>query len=179
MLTIDSKRAPKPPTTKETQLLQCVQRYFPESKWHVNCFYRELKSSSTGYSLQLDLYCPDLKLAFEGNGESHRNYEVFKAFCPEKNSYEKFVQYQANSKEKERGCKHHGISLFSIDYGRDIKMTMEQQVQRAVTIFLQQEKDPNFDLPEMLNDIGTVLAIGLFALVFVYCVFELNNFLFD
>jgi len=182
MLTINPKRVSKPPTNKENRLLKCVEKHFPESKWHVNCFYNELKSSTTGYSLQLDLYCPDLKLAFEGEGESHRSFEVFQSFSPEKNTHDKFVQYQNNSKDKQRGCQQKGISLFFIDYGRDVKTKMEDQVDAAMRTFRSSQKDdddnPNFDSDEFLNDIFTILFSALAFAVFIYCLLGLHSLFF-
>jgi len=182
MLTVNRKRVSKPPSTKENRLLECVEKHFPENKWHVNCFYNELKSSTTGYSLQLDLYCPELKLAFEGEGESHRSFEVFQSFSPEKNTRDKFLQYQNNSKDKQRGCQQKGISLFFIDYGRDVKTKMEDQVDAAVRAFRssQRENDdnPNFDSDEFLNDIFTILLTALVFAVFIYSLLGLHSIFF-
>lgn len=69
-----------------------------------------LKSKTTGANLELDGYCPELKLAFEYQGE----YHYFPVLPHNK---EKSVDdIQKNDAYKAAVCKHHGVSLIQVPY---------------------------------------------------------------
>ena len=80
---------------------QIFGKRFPKSrpKW--------LKNSS-GYQLELDGYCKDLKIAFEYQGEQHNTAVKFYG------GLESLLQIRKNDKEKMQLCNKHGIRLFAI-----------------------------------------------------------------
>ena len=61
----------------------------------------------TSYSCELDLYLPELNLAFEYNGEHHYMDNPVYGPCE---------LYQQKDKEKAEKCKENGISLIIIPY---------------------------------------------------------------
>ena len=70
-----------------------------------------LKNPATGYNLELDGYCEELKLAFEYDGEQH--YHDF-TFRFQKNKTLKEIKKRDELKNKL--CKEHGIVLIRIPY---------------------------------------------------------------
>ena len=64
-----------------------------------------------GVGLELDIYIPELKLAFEYNGKQH--FEWIKYFHPTKEDFEK---QQYRDRCKKRICKIKGITLIKIKY---------------------------------------------------------------
>ena len=68
---------------------------------------------SNGYCLELDGYCPQLKLAFEYQGEQHYNA------CNYFNTLKKdgLQAQQRRDHLKEELCKQHGIGLIAVPHG--------------------------------------------------------------
>lgn len=70
-----------------------------------------LKNPATGKNFELDMYCEDLKLAFEYNGSQH--YEYNKFFHRHNIDFE----YQrVSDKYKRNICEKHGITVITIPY---------------------------------------------------------------
>ena len=79
--------------------------------------YEVIKTQSVlnGWALELDIYIPELKLAFEYNGEQH--YEWVKFFQKTEEEF-KYLQYKDRCKKKL--CKQEGITLIIIKYDEDL-----------------------------------------------------------
>jgi hypothetical protein len=129
-LTVDETRLGKAATMREKELGGILEFRFPGHRWLVNKFYNELRSPITGCTLQLDFYCPSLKLAFEADDPSHRSFPAFAAWNPLVNTREKFNRRQINDLAKRRDCVKHQVQLFIVEYGSDTKQTLKEQVDR-------------------------------------------------
>lgn len=66
----------------------------------------------TGKSLELDMYCPELKLAFEYDGVAHAKYSKFF----HKGDYNNFLKQQERDKLKDQICINKGIRLIRIPH---------------------------------------------------------------
>lgn len=64
-----------------------------------------------GYCLELDGWCPELKLAFEYQGSQH--YKFNKRFH---RSMEDFEKQKQRDEEKKKLCEKHGVKLIEIPY---------------------------------------------------------------
>ena len=70
----------------------------------------------TGFCLELDGYCKQLKLAFEYDGIQHHVYPN-----PFHKSKEEFNRQRKRDEMKDRKCKRHGTTLIRIKYVRDLE----------------------------------------------------------
>ena len=71
----------------------------------------------TGFCLELDGYCKQLKLAFEYDGIQHHVYPN-----PFHKSKEEFNRQRKRDEMKDRKCKRHGTTLIRIKYDvRDLE----------------------------------------------------------
>lgn len=57
--------------TKEARCLAFLRDFFPNENWLVKYKHPEIRNPLTDRPLELDLYCPALKLAIEYNGPQH------------------------------------------------------------------------------------------------------------
>lgn len=73
-----------------------------------------LKNPETNRNLELDMYCEELKVAFEYNGVQHYHFIPGGYFHP--NGEEDFLKQQKRDRFKARKCKENGITLFVIPY---------------------------------------------------------------
>ncbi|AKU37439.1 hypothetical protein [Scale drop disease virus] len=73
---------------------------------------RFLKNPATGHQLELDCYCPQLKLAVEYNGRQH--YAYVKYFHGENKS--KYTEQRYRDEIKKLLCKDRGIKLIEVPY---------------------------------------------------------------
>lgn len=94
----------------ELRCYDAVQRIFPE-KTFSKIRPDWLMNPETGYNLELDLYCEDLKLAIEYNGKQHYHYP---------NAFHKteqdFLSQIRRDDFKKRRCDRKGITLIIVPY---------------------------------------------------------------
>ena len=95
--------------TYENELKSIVKNLFPNYK------VKKTRNAFSGWNLELDIYVPALKLAFEYNGEQH--YEWIKFF---QETEEKFKSLQYRDRCKKKLCKLFGITLITIKYDEDL-----------------------------------------------------------
>ena len=95
----------------QARLFDVVSQIFPRHEILQNAKF--LKSSITGRKLELDIYLPERKLAFEYQGEQH--YFPIDWWGGE----ESHEATQRNDAEKKRLCKEQGILLIRIRYDWD------------------------------------------------------------
>ncbi len=85
-----------------------------------------LKNPQTGCNLELDLYCPELKLAIEYNGRQHYHYTPYIH-----GSIEEFNKQVYRDKLKNRLCQKHGVRLITVSYTvSDIRSYLHTQLQK-------------------------------------------------
>ncbi len=89
----------------EQVLYDVIEKLLPSLKIERNQFYSFLDG------LQLDIYIPELKLAFEYDGQQH--YEHIDFFH---NSEDEFIKQQTRDKWKNTLCAKHNITLTRIKY---------------------------------------------------------------
>lgn len=116
------KKRPPTQSKKEVQMKQTLNQIFPNAIYIDNGYYSFLPSPKNA-PLQLDRYYPDLKLAFEYDGEQH------KSFNPYMHKTKAAFEYlQKCDKMKNEYCKALGIHLIRISH--DKKITKEYILER-------------------------------------------------
>ena len=118
------KKAPTKPRKKkitlpkdsklEIKVKYCLNEIFPEDIYIDNGFYSWLVSPK-GYSLQLDRFYPELKIAFEIQGRQHYEFEA-----AIHRTEENFNYLLECDKIKRETCKDKEIILIAIHYGDTI-----------------------------------------------------------
>jgi len=93
----------------EMELLVIIHFLF--SQYEILTHHR---SWNEDWGLELDIYIPELKLAFEYNGKQH--YELIEFFHTE----EEFEAQQYRDRCKKKICKLKGITLIKIKYDEDL-----------------------------------------------------------
>jgi hypothetical protein len=84
-----------------------------------------LKNDQTGKCLELDGYCPELKIAFEYNGKQH--YKRVPKFQPNVDDFEKQVWHD---RQKQHMCAKQGVALFvvpDLDEEKKIRKYLDTQ----------------------------------------------------
>lgn len=115
-----SERSERSPITKvegyspsskgERECLRVINKYLPNHTF-VKARPLFLKNPQSGRCLELDIYCEELKLAIEYNGEQHYKY------IPRYHkSREDFDQQRFRDDFKRAACKRYGITLITIRY---------------------------------------------------------------
>jgi hypothetical protein len=104
----------------------------------VKCKPNWLKMPDTGYNLELDGYCEELKLAYEYQGEQHTTPTAFY-----KDRLDKFQRRIELDKRKKQLCKQHGITLIEISEIPKQDKSFNNIYNHLITTF----KKYNFDLP--------------------------------
>lgn len=103
--------------------------------------YNWLQSPTTGAKMELDRYYPDLKLAFEYDGEQHYSADAFYRIASTRGqnitieqAQKEFDHYVANDKAKQDICKKLNINLIKIRYDEELdqelirgKMTLHDE----------------------------------------------------
>ena len=83
-----------------------------------------LMNHETGFCLELDGYCKQLKLAFEYDGIQHHVYPN-----PFHKSKEEFNRQRKGDEMKDRKCKRHGTTLIRIKYDvRDLEGYIKKEL---------------------------------------------------
>ena len=72
---------------------------------------RWLRNPETGRNLELDMYCPDLRLACEYNGSQH--YHESELHRP---GSDDFRRQQRRDRLKKRLCERHGVRLIVVPF---------------------------------------------------------------
>ena len=95
--------------TSKKELREIVKKLFKD--------YEVIKTQSIfeGWNLELDIYIPELKLAFEYNGEQHYRWVDFFH-----KTEEEFKKQRYRDRCKKKLCKREGINLIIIKYDEDL-----------------------------------------------------------
>lgn len=109
MSTTKSYKPKKFNTSGEMVLFRALDKII--SYPYINHGYYSFLKSPRGGNMQLDRYYPDLKLAFEFNGQNH--YEYIPFIHKDK---EEFEYYKECDVLKKKICKELGITLVEIRY---------------------------------------------------------------
>lgn len=127
---LEHKWSAKPSNSKSKMqqlLFKIVNELFPDvNDYHFNYFHPFLRFQSTGKSMELDIYSPTLKLAFEYHGEQHyQQMESGTNF-----SFVHLLEAQFNTamvrerdQEKRAACSKEGITLIEVPYWWDMTST--------------------------------------------------------
>jgi len=117
-------------------LYNTLQKLFTDVEIHLDYRHSQLKFTESQLPMQLDVYLPDLQLAFEYQGELHYQGH-FLTGSPE--------PIQKRDQEKLQACKMEGITLIQVPYWWDQKVSSLlatiHQVRPDITkkYFLEQE----------------------------------------
>ena len=87
-----------------------VEEMFPDTTILEDYRHPELYFETSNYPMELDLFLPKEKIAFEYNGEHHYHD------CPAYGPVEMYAQRDA---EKEQKCRENGVQLFVVPYWWD------------------------------------------------------------
>jgi hypothetical protein len=122
----DPKVTPKTRWKKETQMMRAMGELLPDIDYIINGYYSWLPSPK-GSPLQIDWYCPSLKLGVEFDGAQHHEY--IKYYHKTK---QQFYYLQECDQLKDRICKERGITLLKIPYNTTITVfSMEEAIKSA------------------------------------------------
>lgn len=86
-----------------------LAHYFPRERFIYNIRPSWLINPKTGRRLELDIYCPDRKLAIEIDGIQHGRY-----IPGMHRDFEGFTDQQARDMHKIEACKAQGITLYKL-----------------------------------------------------------------
>lgn len=93
----------------QKHLFDIVEKYFHGQKVLMEARPKELKFQGSKWPLQLDIYLPDLRLAFEYQGEQHfRVNQMYKR--------QQLDVQQQKDEEKRKICKENNITLIEVPY---------------------------------------------------------------
>jgi len=101
----------------ELQLLKIIKHLFPEENIKHKHKHETMRFSKTNKKMELDIFIPSLKLAFEYQGEQH--FETFWQGTIKLTENQSLEANQHRDKEKRNACNNHGITLIEIDYKWD------------------------------------------------------------
>jgi len=101
----------------ELQLLKIIKNLFPREKIKHNYKHETMRFTKTNRKMELDIFIPSLKLAFEYQGEQH--FDTFWQGTFELGENQSLEANQNRDKEKRNACNNHGITLIEIDYKWD------------------------------------------------------------
>jgi len=109
MFVNNGRRCPKCAMKRSQKLMtEIVEKLYPNNKFQCD-FRPSFLKYNKGSNLELDMYCEELKLAFEYDGEQHRKYVK----CFHKTE-QKFIEQQERDVWKDAKCKELGIILIRI-----------------------------------------------------------------
>ncbi|MFA6073938.1 MAG: hypothetical protein WC758_07525 [Candidatus Woesearchaeota archaeon] len=98
----------------EMELLVYVHNLFQD--YEILTHHRKELGGWGLQGLELDIYLPELKLAFEYMGKQHYNKETFDSFCFKNRTKEDFEYQLYRDRCKKKLCKMKGITLIKIKY---------------------------------------------------------------
>lgn len=99
---------------RENRLFEILERIYPGEYYIRNGYYSFLMSPKKK-PMQLDIYYPDLNIAFEYQGSQHSRYNKF--FFKNK---KQFQYLKTCDRLKKKLCKKLGITLICIDYTKEL-----------------------------------------------------------
>lgn len=114
-------------STSEIIMKRLLDEIFPGEEVLDNKRYDWLRSKTTGAKMELDRYYPELKLAFEYDGEQHFSSEAFYRIAQtrgqeitEEQSQKEWELYIKNDQDKKDICQELGIKLINIKYADEL-----------------------------------------------------------
>ena len=102
-----------PKSVQENRVAVLLNKKFVEHKFIHNGRYEWITNPKTGKHLELDFYCPKIKLAIEVNGIQHYESGHFGMIMKE------FKEQQYRDRLKVQRCKEKGVNLIIIRYDQD------------------------------------------------------------
>jgi hypothetical protein len=99
-----------PSSKGERECLRVIKKYLPKYTFE-KARPIFLTNPHTGRALELDIYCPELKLAIEYNGIQH--YEFTPRFHRDQQAFD---EQKYRDDFKRTACKRHGVTLITIRY---------------------------------------------------------------
>lgn len=113
--------------SRETRCLSFLQSYFPNEKWEIKYKHPDIRNPSTGRSLELDLYCINLKLAIEYNGPQHYIPHFYNG------NGGKLPAQMDRDFTKSKKCEELGITLIDIPNLNDGDVNIESFLEKHLT----------------------------------------------
>lgn len=111
----------------EAEIADYIEEEYPELDIVFNC--RDIvPSRDSSRNLELDVYIPELKLAFELNGESYHDHERYKLD-------KEFGTCESEEMYKKQYCEEHGIKLVHIWSSKD-----EEDIQDKIDKHIKKRK---------------------------------------
>ena len=114
-------------STSEILMKRLLDEIFPGEKVQDNERYDWLRSTITNSKMELDRYYPDLKLAFEYDGEQHYSADAFYRIAQtrgqnvtKEQAQKEFDHYVKNDKIKKDICEKLGIKLIVISFDEEL-----------------------------------------------------------
>jgi len=106
-----------PDKKSQQRLFRIVKEIFPDEKIHFDFRHPNLRFNLSNMPMELDIWLPNLSLAFEFQGIQH--YEIFWPHKNKDNPTSGLDEIQRRDKEKAIACKKTGITLIEIPYTWD------------------------------------------------------------
>jgi hypothetical protein len=124
-ITTTQKVTPKTKWKKETQMMRAMGELLPDAEYIINGYYSWLPSPK-GMPLQIDWYCPSLKLGVEFDGAQHHEY--IKYYHKTK---QQFYYLQECDQIKDKICSERGITLLKIPYNTTLTVSSLEAVLKS------------------------------------------------
>eukprot|EP01118_Nematostelium_gracile_P001159 TRINITY_DN1119_c0_g3_i1.p1 TRINITY_DN1119_c0_g3~~TRINITY_DN1119_c0_g3_i1.p1 ORF type:complete len:421 (+),score=92.33 TRINITY_DN1119_c0_g3_i1:78-1340(+) len=123
--------------SSQRRLIRSIEDLFPDCDVRENYRHPELKSNETNYELELDIFIPKLKIAFEYQGEGHF-HDIYVIGNMNK--------VRGRDQLKRDMCQQKGITLVEIPYWWDFQLesligTIKKKKQRSITSFGKYKRD--------------------------------------
>jgi len=96
------------------ELLVILKKIFPNEKFIVHS--RKILPKWNAFALELDIYLPELRIAFEYMGQQHYDKGSFDALTKGNRNLEDFEYQKYKDRCKKKMCKLKGITLIKIKY---------------------------------------------------------------
>ena len=97
----------------QSLLFEYVKSIFSQSEIHYDFKHHDLRYSKSNYPMELDIWLPDEKIAFEYQGEQHYiDVKEMKGWDLSSGLHE----LKSRDQEKRNACESHGIMLVEIPY---------------------------------------------------------------
>lgn len=125
-----------PKSVQENRVAVLLNKKFVEHKFIRNGRYEWIINPKTGKHLELDFYCPEIKLAIEVNGIQHYEPGHFGM------TKEEFEEQQYRDWLKVQRCKEKGVNLIIIRYDQD----SDVEVKKIYDNFMKKCKNDTLDV---------------------------------